>query len=208
MKRLASFLWPLLLSWMSGDLASANEDCLWYVDRNGTWHSGRDCPLLSFCCGNCYHRYCCLDTYRLFTERQQKHCMVMQMSPTMIAGIASSILLFIAIVATVLCCFMCSCCYLYQRRQQRRTPYEGPGQNIQMSGYPVDPSYAPQGKVPDYQYPGYPAGQYYQPPMAQPYPPVMPPHYPAAGPPFFQPPMDPAYAQAPPPYGQVHSGPP
>src|SRR4029434_6864874 len=47
-------------------------------------------------------------------------------SPTTIAGIASSILLFVAIIATMVCCFMCSCCYLYQRRQQRgRTPYDG-----------------------------------------------------------------------------------
>lgn len=47
-------------------------------------------------------------------------------SPTTIAGIASSILLFVAIIATMVCCFMCSCCYLYQRRQQRGgTPYDG-----------------------------------------------------------------------------------
>lgn len=48
------------------------------------------------------------------------------LSPSTIAGIASSILLFVAAIATMVCCFMCSCCYLYQRRQQRgRTPYEG-----------------------------------------------------------------------------------
>lgn len=48
------------------------------------------------------------------------------LSPSTIAGIASSILLFVAAIATMVCCFMCSCCYLYQRRQQRgRTLYEG-----------------------------------------------------------------------------------
>lgn len=48
------------------------------------------------------------------------------LSPTTIAGIASSILLFVAVIATMVCCFMCSCCYLYQRRQQRgRTPFDG-----------------------------------------------------------------------------------
>uniref|UniRef100_A0A667YLJ3 Shisa family member 4 n=1 Tax=Myripristis murdjan TaxID=586833 RepID=A0A667YLJ3_9TELE len=104
----------------------ANEDCLWYVDKNGTWHNGFDCPLITFCCGNCHRRYCCLDAFKMITEREQKRCMLFQFSPTTIAGIASSILLFVAIIATMVCCFMCSCCYLYQRRQQRgRTPYDG-----------------------------------------------------------------------------------
>lgn len=57
----------------------------------------------------------------------QLYCFVcFSPSPTTLAGIASSILLFVAIIATMVCCFMCSCCYLYQRRQQRgRTPYDG-----------------------------------------------------------------------------------
>ena len=30
----------------------------------------------------------------------------------------------------MVCCFMCSCCYLYQRRQQRgRTPFDGEGRS-------------------------------------------------------------------------------
>lgn len=57
---------------------SGNEDCLWYVDKNGTWHNGFDCPLITFCCGNCHRRYCCLDAFKMITEREQKRCMLFQ----------------------------------------------------------------------------------------------------------------------------------
>lgn len=54
--------------------ALAGEDCLWYLDRNGSWHPGFNCEF-TFCCGTCYHRYCCRDLTLLITERQQKHCL-------------------------------------------------------------------------------------------------------------------------------------
>ncbi|XP_066528492.1 protein shisa-4 [Hoplias malabaricus] len=173
---------------------SANEDCLWYVDKNGTWHNGFDCPLLSFCCGNCHRRYCCLDGFKMITEGGQKRCMVFHLSPSTIAGIASSILLFVAAIATMVCCFMCSCCYLYQRHQQRgRTSYEA--QQIPMSSYPVEPMYDAYGKpIGNPENPGYPLAPHY---------PGMPPHYPMMpqGPYPPYPPVDPGYSQgAPPPY--------
>lgn len=34
-------------------------------------------------------------------------------------------ILFVAVVATTICCFLCSCCYLYRRRQQLQSPFEG-----------------------------------------------------------------------------------
>lgn len=46
-------------------------------------------------------------------------------SPKTIAGIASAVILFVAVVATTICCFLCSCCYLYRRRQQLQSPFEG-----------------------------------------------------------------------------------
>ncbi|XP_014806818.1 PREDICTED: proline-rich protein 36-like [Calidris pugnax] len=55
--------------------AAGGEDCLWYVDRNGAWHPGFDCPPFSFCCGTCHQRLCCHDPLRLITERQQRHCL-------------------------------------------------------------------------------------------------------------------------------------
>ncbi|KAG5835348.1 hypothetical protein ANANG_G00242930 [Anguilla anguilla] len=113
---------PVLATVFSAWQVSADEDCLWHVDKNGTWHTGFDCPLISFCCGTCHRRYCCLDPMKMISERQQKRCMFFQFSPTTIAGIASSILLFVAIVATIVCCFMCSCCYLYQRRLRGGPP--------------------------------------------------------------------------------------
>ncbi|XP_005059549.2 PREDICTED: protein shisa-4 [Ficedula albicollis] len=113
-------------------MVAGGEDCLWYVDKNGSWHPGFDCEFFTFCCGTCQQRYCCRDPLRLLTERQQRHCLAF--SPKTIAGIASAVVLFIAIVTTIVCCFMCSCCYLYQRRQHPRTPLQGP--EIPLSSYP------------------------------------------------------------------------
>lgn len=61
--------------------AAAGEDCLWYVDRNGSWHPGFECQLLSFCCGSCHQRFCCRDPLRLITERQQRHCLAFRCRP-------------------------------------------------------------------------------------------------------------------------------
>ncbi|XP_031423796.1 protein shisa-4 isoform X2 [Clupea harengus] len=196
---LAAVVLPVLSLILSSWPVSANEDCLWYVDKNGTWHNGFDCPMITSCCGNCHRRYCCLDPFKMITEREQKRCMLFQFSPTTIAGIASSILLFVAIIATMVCCFMCSCCYLYQRRQQRgRTPYDA--QQIPMASYPVEPMYDAFGKPvghPDYLHPhmGYPMAPQYHPGMPQQYP-MMPQHYPMM-PPYH--PADPSYSQQPPP---------
>ncbi|XP_054043614.1 protein shisa-4, partial [Rissa tridactyla] len=68
--------WPLagtVLVAVAASLAAGGEDCLWYVDRNGSWHPGFDCEFLTFCCGTCHQRYCCRDPLRLLTERQQRH---------------------------------------------------------------------------------------------------------------------------------------
>lgn len=54
---------------------AGGEDCLWYVDKNGSWHPGFDCEFFTFCCGTCQQRYCCRDPLRLLTERQQRHCL-------------------------------------------------------------------------------------------------------------------------------------
>ncbi|KAM9184728.1 protein shisa-4 isoform 1-T1 [Mergus octosetaceus] len=174
--------------------AAGDEDCLWYVDRNGSWHPGFDCNFFTFCCGTCHQRYCCRDPLRLITERQQRHCLAF--SPKTIAGIASAVVLFIAIVTTIVCCFMCSCCYLYQRRQHLRTPLQGP--EIPLASYPAPPP-APfpvdpkAGPVPPQ--PGFT-------PMAM-YPPVGPaaqyPLYPS-GPPVYNPTAPPPYVPAQPSY--------
>ncbi|KAJ8395387.1 hypothetical protein AAFF_G00033720 [Aldrovandia affinis] len=187
---------PVLATVFSAWQVSASEDCLWYVDKNGTWHNGFDCPLITFCCGNCHRRYCCLDGIKMITEREQKRCMLYQFSPTTMAGIASSILLFVAIIATMVCCFMCSGCYLYQRRMRGGTSYEA--QQIPMTNYPVDHMYNAYGKPIgqlDYQHPGYPMAPQFNPAMPHQYP-VMP-----QGPYHPYPPVDPGYGQAaPPPY--------
>ncbi|XP_064450090.1 protein shisa-4 isoform X2 [Mirounga angustirostris] len=179
---------------LGAPLALAREDCLWYLDRNGSWHPGFNCEFFTFCCGTCYQRYCCRDLTLLITERQQKHCLAF--SPKTIAGIASAVILFVAVVATTICCFLCSCCYLYRRRQHLQSPFEAcnrrdenePGpcvnsgrQEIPMTGipvqpvypYPQDPKAGPAPPQPGYMYPpSGPAPQY--------------PLYPA-GPPIYNP---------------------
>ncbi|XP_049689155.1 protein shisa-4 isoform X2 [Accipiter gentilis] len=178
--------------------AAGGEDCLWYVDRNGSWHPGFDCDFFTFCCGTCHQRYCCRDPMRLITERQQRHCLAF--SPKTIAGIASAVVLFIAIVTTIVCCFMCSCCYLYQRRQHLRTPLQGA--EIPLSSYPpaappapfpMDPKAGPVPPQPGFtpmavyppsgpaaQYPLYPSGPpVYNPTAPPPYVAVQP-SYPGA----------------------------
>ncbi|MGH0182351.1 UNVERIFIED_CONTAM: hypothetical protein FKN15_009302 [Acipenser sinensis] len=120
----------------------------------------------------------------MITEKQQKHCMLFQFSPTTIAGIASSILLFMVFVSTLVCCFMCSCCYLYQRWQQMRTPHQG--QHIQMTSYPRDFTYPTQCKPAGGPGDPYPGAQHYHPA-------TMPPHSPSAAPPAPYPPADQGY---------------
>ncbi|NWX43098.1 SHSA4 protein, partial [Steatornis caripensis] len=156
------------------------EDCLWYVDRNGSWHPGFDCDFFTFCCGTCHQRYCCRDPLRLLTERQQRHCLAF--SPKTIAGIASAVVLFIAIVTTIVCCFMCSCCYL------PRTPVGTAG--LYPSPFPMDPKAGPAPPQPGFA------------PMAM-YPPAGPaaqyPLYPS-GPPIYNPTAPPPYVPAQPSY--------
>ncbi|KAK2521791.1 Shisa4 [Columba livia] len=168
--------WPLagtVLVAVATSLVAGGEDCLWYVDKNGSWHPSFDCEFYTFCCGTCHHR------------------------PKTIAGIASAVVLFIAIVTTIVCCFMCSCCYLYQRRQHLRTPLQGP--EIPLSSYPpaapmapfpMDPKAGPAPPQPGFT------------PMAM-YPPSAPaaqyPLYPS-GPPVYNPTAPPPYVPAQPSY--------
>ncbi|XP_035237887.1 protein shisa-4-like isoform X1 [Anguilla anguilla] len=193
---------PLLATVLYAWQASADEDCLSYVDKNGTWHNGFDCPLISFCCGTCQHRYCCLDDFKMIREREQKRCMLFQISPTTMAGIASSVLLFVVIISTLVCCSMCSCCYMYRRRRELRQATPCEGQQIPMASYPGNPMYDAHGKPigqPEYQYPAFPTapappGQLsYQPGIPQPYPAMVPGPYPP------YPPVNPEYAPSPPP---------
>lgn len=201
----------ILLHVMSPQV-SAGEDCLWYQDHSGGWHSNLDCKYGTFCCGDCYQRYCCFDPSKLITERMQKGCL--SLSPKTIAGIGFAVLLFFVVIVTLICCFMCSCCYLYQRRHQRSTPYRA--QEIQMSGvsqqplYPTQPPYPTQ--VPYPTQPPYPMQPPYPP---QPYPmdpkfaPPQPgyepvPMYPASGPTS----QYPVYSPAPPMYNPNFAGPP
>ncbi|XP_041051803.1 protein shisa-4 [Carcharodon carcharias] len=148
---------PLLATLLILGAVSADNDCLWYTDKQGNWHNGFDCPFFKFCCGNCTYRYCCVDPMQLISEKQQKYCMSVNLSSTTVAGIASAILLFIVIVGILVCCFLCSCCYLYRRRHQMRLPFTG-GREV-IRSFPMQPTNPP--SMPPGAYPPYPTAPGY-----------------------------------------------
>lgn len=45
--------------------------------------------------------------------------------PRILAGIASAVVLFVAVVATSICCCLCTCHHLYRRHQQLQSLFEG-----------------------------------------------------------------------------------
>nr|BAE53533.1 shisa-4 [Xenopus laevis] len=135
-------------------LVLADRDCLWYADRNGAWHPGFDCYAFTFCCGSCHERFCCINPLQHISEREQKACITL--SPKAIVGIGFSVLLFLVVIIAPMCCFRCSCCYLYQRRH-RSTPHT---QAIHMSGIPQQQQQPPYPRQPTC--PPYPVQPSYQ----------------------------------------------
>ncbi|XP_078276909.1 protein shisa-4 isoform X2 [Rhinoraja longicauda] len=119
---------------------------MWYTDIEGNWHYGFDCSFFQFCCGNCTYRYCCQVHMLRITERQQKYCATTNLSPATVAGIASALFLFTLIIGIIVCCFLCSCCYLYRRRHNLRQHFTGPGQVIR--SFPMQPAYPSQPAYP------------------------------------------------------------
>nr|KAF6400024.1 shisa family member 4 [Molossus molossus] len=111
---------PPILLMLGVPLALAGTSCLGYVDEQDSWHPGFSCQPFTFCCGTCHHRFCCRDQSLLIPEFQQKRCL--GLSPKVTAGIASAVMLFVALMATAVCCF-CTCCYLSRRRQQLQVPF-------------------------------------------------------------------------------------
>nr|XP_019606415.1 PREDICTED: protein shisa-4 isoform X2 [Rhinolophus sinicus] len=101
----------------------AGTSCLGYLDENGSWHPGFSCPAFTFCCGTCHRRYCCGDLNLLLSKWQQKHCQ--GLSPKALAGVASAVALFVAVVITSLCCCLCTGYHLHRRRQQLHSLFEG-----------------------------------------------------------------------------------
>nr|KAF6400025.1 shisa family member 4 [Molossus molossus] len=165
---------PPILLMLGVPLALAGTSCLGYVDEQDSWHPGFSCQPFTFCCGTCHHRFCCRDQSLLIPEFQQKRCL--GLSPKVTAGIASAVMLFVALMATAVCCF-CTCCYLSRRRQQLQVPFAG--QEIPMTGhivypYPQDPKAGPAPLPPGFMCP--PSG----PPQHPLYPPGIPNYSPAA----------------------------
>ncbi|XP_036926374.1 protein shisa-4 [Sturnira hondurensis] len=124
---------PLLV--LGAPLALASTSCLGHLDENDAWHPGFGCQPFTFCCGTCHRRFCCRDPSLAISESRQKQCL--RFSHKVVAGVASALILFVAVVATALCCFLCTCRYLSRRRQRLQSPFAG--QEIPLRSYLLQP---------------------------------------------------------------------
>ncbi|XP_024431774.3 protein shisa-4 isoform X1 [Desmodus rotundus] len=139
---------------LGAPLALAGTSCLGHLDENDTWHPGFGCQPFTFCCGTCHRRFCCRDPSLAISESRQKQCL--RFSHKVVAGVASALILFVAVVATALCCFFCTCRYLSRRRQRLQSPFAGmdsaglsvgqAGPNLGAAGAPgCEPIHTPAG---------------------------------------------------------------
>uniref|UniRef100_A0A6J0TZ68 Protein shisa-5 n=1 Tax=Pogona vitticeps TaxID=103695 RepID=A0A6J0TZ68_9SAUR len=208
------------------------ENCKTYKYTNGRIYLDTTCEV--FCCGNCNNQYCCSDPSKEFNAYDQLMChfqpsesstyppilgkpmkfgtYVDDWRPPGPSGtiIAVGVSIFILFIVTIVVCFTCSCCCLYNacRRSPRpvvtttssttvvQVPY--PQQPGVPAAYPVG-GYQGYNPLPVQPQPGIPAAPYptqYPPPyVAQP---SGPPAYhetmaAGAGAPTTQPPYNPAY---------------
>ncbi|KAM9361309.1 protein shisa-5-like [Symphorus nematophorus] len=89
-----------------------DDDCLSYTDLTNEYHSYQKCRT-GFCCGTCYNRYCCQDSFWRLTEDKQEKCGISSFNHSplpMVLGIGG----FVTILIIFICCCVCPCCCLYK----------------------------------------------------------------------------------------------
>uniref|UniRef100_UPI0037E853A8 protein shisa-5-like n=1 Tax=Semicossyphus pulcher TaxID=241346 RepID=UPI0037E853A8 len=127
---------------------SGSEDCAAYRDISDTYHSYQKCSF--YCCGTCFNRYCCHDSFWRLTEDKQEDCdsqyVHYNSSLPMIFGVGCSVV----IVLIVICCCVCPCCCLHKMCRKPRpviattthttvvtsTPQQYPQQPTASHGHP------------------------------------------------------------------------
>ncbi|XP_071350233.1 protein shisa-5-like isoform X2 [Trachinotus anak] len=87
------------------------DKCKAYTDTANTYHSATYC-YPGFCCGSCFNRYCCHDSFWRLSEDKQEECEISyHFSPLpMVFGIG----VLVVIVLIFICCCVCPCCCLYK----------------------------------------------------------------------------------------------
>ncbi|KAM9859522.1 protein shisa-4-like [Aulostomus maculatus] len=213
---LCSVIVLVLCAFLAPCMCDRDNVCNAYTDSSSTYHPSEMC-LRGFCCGSCYHRYCCQDTFWRFPEDEQEDCVNIfsrYSSPApMIIGITG----FIIFLLIVICCCVCPCCCLYKMcrkpqpvvatttlvtnlpQQYPQQPTVTPGQPQQYQGaqyppyqpVPVQPGYGSQPVPQVYGPQPMPAGPY----QGQPFTAGPPPTYQEATSPAY-PPNPMLYSQA------------
>lgn len=181
-----------------------SKSCEDYRDLRGTYHREQTC-LIGFCCGSCFNRYCCQDSFMRLSEKEQDDCARYEYTPVMpmVLGIGS---LVVIILIFVLCC-VCPCCCLYKACRRPRPVIATTTHTTVVTStpqtYPQQPTANPQPH--GYQPAQYPA---YQPVPVQPGYGAQPMPYQGAPytpgpPPTYQEATGPSYPAAPVPYSQA-----
>ncbi|XP_067443006.1 protein shisa-5-like isoform X1 [Thunnus thynnus] len=131
---------------LAPSVSAGTRDCESYRDVSNTYHSSKSC-ITGFCCGDCYNRYCCHDSFWKLTEEKQDDCDASFSSPfPMIFGISG----FVVILLIAICCCVCPCCCLYKMCRKPRpviattthttvmttTPQQYPQQPMVSPGHP------------------------------------------------------------------------
>ncbi|KAE8298380.1 Protein shisa-4 Transmembrane protein 58 Precursor [Larimichthys crocea] len=136
--------------------AVTGDYCNSYWDKQGQYHEDQQCFISSFCCGDCYNKYCCSEKKHRLTEEKQDRCTEGYSSarkkiPMILGSVLGSIVPIIFCVCLIICC-VAPCCFCYKkcRKGQRQTVRNGvtvvnaPQQLPSPSGYqPAHPVYQP-----------------------------------------------------------------
>lgn len=198
-------------------VSAGSKDCDSYTDASGFYKAPQKCRT-GFCCGDCFDRNCCHDTFRRFTEDQQEDCTYRFATYNSPMPLVVGISLCVSVVLIMICCCVCPCCCLYKMCRKPRPVIATTTQTTVVTTapqhYPQQPTATPGhsyqgGQYPPYQpvpvQPGYgaqPMPQAYgaQPAAPSPY------HgqpFGAGPPPTYQEATGPAYPPNPMPYSQA-----
>ncbi|XP_029991082.1 protein shisa-5-like [Sphaeramia orbicularis] len=142
---------------------SAGGKCEAYTDLTNTYHPSQRC-YLGFCCGSCFNRYCCQDSFFRLSEDKQEECderYTYSSTVPLVFGITG----FIVFILIVICCCVCPCCCLYKMCRKPQPVIATTTHTTVVTStpqhYPQQPTAVPQ----SYQGAQYPA---YQPVPVQP----------------------------------------
>ncbi|XP_061545004.1 protein shisa-5-like [Phycodurus eques] len=108
----------LLCAALAGCVSADDTNCLAYTDSSGQYHPYIRC-FEGYCCGNCYSKRCCTNSFLRFTEDSQEECeyhTFMESSPVLGSVIGGAILVVVVLIS----CCMCPCCCLYKMCRKPR----------------------------------------------------------------------------------------